>query len=62
MIEFFYLDREGRELGSIWAESFKEAHAWLGHAGMAYHEITRFKPKPRKRRRGQRLGQLVMSW
>ena len=52
MIEFFYLDREGRELGSIFAHTFKDAHAWLGHRGVSYHEITKFRPRPNKRRRG----------
>lgn len=50
MIQFYYLDREGRELGSINAISFRDAHAWLGHQGIAYHEITKFKPRLRKSR------------
>lgn len=29
MAEFFYLDAEGRELGSIMAYIFKDAHTWL---------------------------------
>lgn len=50
MIEFFYVDRYGRLLGSIHAHTFKDAHAWLGHQGIAYHEITKFRPRVRKRR------------
>lgn len=33
MTEFFYLDAEGGELGSIMAYTFKDAHAWHLDAG-----------------------------
>ena len=50
MIEFYYVDREGRELGSVHAASFRDAHSWLGHQGISYHEVTKFKPRVRKSR------------
>lgn len=50
MVTFYYLDRDGRELGSIDAFSFKDAHAWLAHIGASYHSVTKFRPRMKKRR------------
>ncbi len=52
MIEFFYLDRHGRLLGSLMAYTFSDAHAWLGRQGVVYAELTKFRPgRVRKRAR-----------
>lgn len=50
MTEFFYLDADGRELGSIMAYTFKDAHAWLAMQGVSYHSLTKFRPRLRKGR------------
>jgi len=50
MTEFFYLDADGRELGSIMAYTFKDAHAWLAMQGVSYHSLTKFRPRVRKAR------------
>lgn len=51
MSEFYYLDRDGRLLGSVMAHTFRDAHAWLGMQGITYHTVTRYKPKVRARAR-----------
>jgi hypothetical protein len=50
MTEFYYLDREGRLLGSLQAFTFRDAHAWLAMQGIPYHVVTKFRPKVRKGR------------
>lgn len=50
MMEIFYLDTEGRELGSIMAFTFRDAHAWLSHQGIYYDSLTKYKPRKRKSR------------
>lgn len=53
MSEFYYLDRDGRLLGSVMACTFRDAHAWLGMQGIAYHTVTKFKPRARVRVRAR---------
>lgn len=50
MIEFWYLDRQGRVLGSVMAHTFADAHKWLGYQQISYHEVTKFRPRVRKSR------------
>jgi len=50
MIEFFYVDSDGRLLGSVMAHNFSDAHRWLGHQGIRYHSVTKFRPRTRKGR------------
>jgi hypothetical protein len=50
MTEFWYLDEEDRELGSIVAFSFRDAHAWLTFQGIHYSTVTKFRPRVRKGR------------
>ncbi len=49
MIEYFYLDREGRELGSVMAHSFRDAHAWLSGEGITYHTVSTHQPRQKAR-------------
>jgi hypothetical protein len=66
MTEFWYLDSEGRMLGSLQAFSFRDAHAWLSLQGIAYDKVTKFKPRVRKGRerriekRTRRYGELAL--
>lgn len=50
MMEFFYLDREGRLLGSLQAFTFRDAHAWLAMQNITYHSVTKHRPRVRKAR------------
>lgn len=50
MIEFYYVDRYGRELGSVMAFTFADAHRWLAMQDIEYHEVTKFRPRKRKSR------------
>lgn len=48
MIQFYYLDGEGREIGSVMAHSFSDVHAWLCLQGIRYASVTKYRPKVRK--------------
>lgn len=50
MTEFYYLDSDGRLLGSIMAFTFRDAHAWLAMQGIRYHSVTKYPPRVRKSR------------
>ncbi|MGZ2408625.1 hypothetical protein ACVIKO_005946 [Rhizobium ruizarguesonis] len=66
MTEFWYHDTAGRELGSVMAYSFSDAHAWLASQGIRYHSVTKFRPRARKGRerriekRIRRYGELIL--
>jgi predicted alpha-1,6-mannanase (GH76 family) len=50
MTEYFYLDRDGRLLGSVNAFTFRDAHAWLAMQNIRYDTVTKFRPRKRKAR------------
>ena len=61
MMEFYYMDRDGRLLGSLQAFTFRDAHAWLAMQGIVYHTVTKHKPRVRKGRE-RRLALASVGW